>query len=142
MTVWKFVVENLIKLLILSERQVKNARIAILGFTFKENCPDIRNTKVVDIVRELAEYGIKPIVTDPQADTDEVMHEYGIQLTSFQDIHSVDAIVLAVAHDEYKSLTITQIDNLFDTHIKIMMDLKGIFDHTEYQQSDYLYWRL
>ncbi len=138
----KFVVENLIKLLILSERQVKNARIAILGFTFKENCPDIRNTKVVDIVRELAEYGIKPIVTDPQADTDEVMHEYGIQLTSFQDIHSVDAIVLAVAHDEYKSLTITQIDNLFDTHIKIMMDLKGIFDHTEYQQSDYLYWRL
>lgn len=139
----KYVAENLIKLLIRSDRQVKNAKVAILGFTFKEDCPDTRNTRVIDIVNELAEYGImSPVIADPEADADEVRQEYGIWLTPLQDIRQMDAVVLAVAHKEYKRLVMAQIDGLLNDGTKVLMDLKGILDRDEFERAGYLYWRL
>lgn len=137
-----YVVENLIKLLIRADKQVKNAKIAILGLTFKENCPDTRNTRVIDIVNELAEYGIIPIVTDPEADADEVFQEYGITLTPLKDIQQVDAVVLAVAHDAYKALATEQINGLYNDSTKVLLDIKGILNREQYEQEGYQYWRL
>lgn len=138
----KYVAENIVKSLIKADKTVKGAKVAILGFTFKENCPDTRNTKVFDIIKELSEYGIKPLITDPIADVDEAKHLYGIEFTDFESIHDMDAIVLAVSHNEFKELTISQIDNLFGKGKKILIDIKGIMNRKEYEEAGYLYWRL
>ena len=98
----KYIAENTIKLLIHSEIPVKNAQVAILGFTFKENCPDTRNTKVLDVYNELREYGISPKVCDPVADKHETLTEYGISLQSCTEIKDMDVVILAVAHEEFK----------------------------------------
>ena len=138
----KYVAENIVKSLIKADKTVKGAKVAILGFTFKENCPDTRNTKVFDIIKELSEYGIKPLITDPIADVDEAKHLYGIEFTDFESIHDMDAIVLAVSHNEFKELTISQIDNLFGKGKKILIDIKGIMNRKNYEEAGYLYWRL
>ena len=138
----KYVAENIVKSLIKADKTVKGAKVAILGFTFKENCPDTRNTKVFDIIKELSEYGIKPLITDPIADVNEAKHLYGIAFTDFESIHDMDAIVLAVSHNEFKELTISQIDNLFGKGKKILIDIKGIMNRKNYEEAGYLYWRL
>src|SRR6056297_1593128 len=97
----KYVVENLIKNLIKSDVPVKDAKVAILGFTFKENCPDTRNTRVIDIVNELKEYGLTPMIADPEAIAQEAKHEYGIEFDSVENIKEMDAIVVAVGHDKF-----------------------------------------
>src|SRR5699024_4565124 len=102
----KYVAENTVKLMIKGNRQIKGARVAILGLTFKENCPDVRNTKVIDIINELKQYEINTIVHDPQADKNDVLNEYGIELKDREDIKDVDAVILAVPHEEYKELTL------------------------------------
>ncbi len=132
------------KNLIRAEIPVRGARVAIFGFTFKENCPDTRNTKVIDIVRELREYGIEPMITDPVADEAEAQREYGIRFTAEEDIREMDAVVLAVAHREYTSLTRKQIDGLYGAQgrAKVLADIKGMLDKTAYEQAGYLYWRL
>lgn len=141
----KYVVENLIKKLIISDIPVKDARVAILGFTFKENCPDIRNTRVIDIVNELKEYGITPIITDAQADQDEALHEYGIQFVAIEEITDRDAVIVAVAHDEYANMTVHELAHMYK-HIpnrnKVLLDIKGIWDRTTYEDAGYSYWRL
>ena len=138
----KYVAENIVKSLIKGDKTVKGAKVAILGFTFKENCPDTRNTKVFDIIKELSEYGIKPLITDPVADINEAEHLYGIEFTDFESIHDMDAIVLAVSHDEFKSLRISRINNMFGTGKKILIDIKGIMNRKNYEEAGYLYWRL
>lgn len=140
----KYVAECLVKNLIRAEIPVRGARVAIFGFTFKENCPDTRNTKVIDIVRELREYGIEPMITDPVADEAEAQREYGIRFTAEEDIREMDAVVLAVAHREYISLTREQIDGLYGAQgrAKVLADIKGMLDKTAYEQAGYLYWRL
>lgn len=138
----KYVAENIVKSLIKADKTVKGANVAILGFTFKENCPDTRNTKVFDIIKELSEYGIKPLVTDPIADIREAKHLYDLEFVDFNAVHDMDAIVLAVAHSEFKKLTLSQIDNLFDNGKKILIDIKGIMNRKEYEDAGYLYWRL
>ena len=138
----KYVAENIVKSLIKADKTVKGARVAILGFTFKENCPDTRNTKISDIIKELSEYGIKPLVTDPIADVSEAKHLYGLEFVDFNSIHDMDAIVLAVAHSEFKNLTLPQISNLFGNSKKILIDIKGIMNRKEYEDAGYLYWRL
>ena len=138
----KYVAENIVKSLIKADKTVKEAKVAILGFTFKENCPDTRNTKVFDIIKELSEYGINPLITDPIADVNEAKHLYGIAFTDFELIHDMDAIVLAVSHNEFKELTISQIDNLFGKGKKILIDIKGIMNRKNYEEAGYLYWRL
>lgn len=138
----KYVAENLVKNLIAADKQVKNAKVAILGFTFKENCPDTRNTKVIDIVNELKEYGITPLIADPVADAEEAEKLYGIQFVSLTSICNMDAVILAVAHEEFQSLTMEEIGQFYGTGKKVFLDLKGLFDRKEYENAGYSYWRL
>ncbi len=136
----KYVVENLVKNLIKADRCVKGAKVAILGFTFKENCPDTRNTRVIDIVNELAEYGIEYVIADPVADKEEALHEYGLTFAEMEEIKNVDAVILTVSHDEFKKLTKNEINSMFSAGDKVLLDIKGMLDKNEY--SDYKYWRL
>ncbi len=138
----KYVAENTIKKIVASGKSVDNARVAILGFTFKENCPDSRNSRVFDIIRELIEYGIQPLVSDPYADAGEVEQLYGIKLCSMSSIKDMDAVIIAVAHKDYKLLTFMDIDRLFREGKKILVDVKGILDNKAFKEKDYIYWRL
>lgn len=140
----KYVAESLVKNLIKADIPVKGAKVAILGFTFKENCPDTRNTKVIDIYKELGEYGITPIVVDPAADADEAKRLYGITFETMDAVKDVDAVIVAVAHTQFLDLKKSDIGGFFHpTHKKkVFMDIKGLFDREEYLTEDYLYWRL
>lgn len=138
----KYVAENVVKSLIAANKPVKNARVAILGFTFKENCPDTRNTKIMDIIDELREYGIEPIVADPQADADEALRLYGVSFVDMSTLGRMDAVVLAVAHEQFKELTMQQMDHLYGEGQKVLLDLKGLLDRKAYEAAGYLYWRL
>ncbi len=140
----KYVAESLVKDLIRADIPVKRAKVAILGFTFKENCPDTRNTKVIDIYKELGEYGIVPIVVDPAADADEAKRLYGIDFKGIEEVKDVDAVIIAVAHEKFKSLGKKDIDAFYHPqhHKKVLMDIKGVLNRTEYLTEDYLYWRL
>lgn len=138
----RYVAENLVKNLIKADKTVKGARVAILGFTFKENCPDTRNTKVFDIVKELREYGVEPVVADPTADAEEARALYGVEFVDLADVREMDAVVLAVAHREFAALTEAEIAGFFGGGVKTLLDLKGLFDRDEYERAGYLYWRL
>ncbi len=139
----KYVAENIVKSLIKVGKHVNNARVAILGFTFKENCPDTRNTRVIDIVKELAEYGIIPVIADPVADRDEMRREYGVELASMEEIKDMDVVVLAVAHDTFTSLTEADIAAMYaDPNRKVLVDVKGLLDRRSYEEKGYCYWRL
>lgn len=140
----KYVAESLVKDLIRANIPVKHANVAILGFTFKENCPDTRNTKVIDIYRELGEYGIVPMVIDPAADASEAKRLYGIEFKTVDDIRNVDALIVAVAHEQFLNLDREKISSFFNPahKRKVLMDLKGILNREEYLTEDYLYWRL
>lgn len=138
----KYVAENLVKNLIKSEKAVKNARVAILGFTFKENCPDTRNSKVFDIVKELREYGIEPIVADPAADVAEAKRLYGLEFADMTQIQNMDAVILAVAHDAFSKLSMEDINKFFGQGQKVLLDIKGLLDRQAYEKAGYTYWRL
>ncbi len=137
-----FVAESLVKLLIAGDKSVKNARVAILGFTFKENCPDSRNTKVMDIINELKEYGISPVIVDAQADADEAERLYQIRFQKLSDIRDMDVVIIAVAHNEFCGLSGHDISRLYGAGTKILMDLKGILPEEKYEGNGYVYWRL
>lgn len=139
----RYIAQYTVKKLIKADKQVKNAKVAILGITFKEDCPDVRNSKVIDIIDELNEYGIDVLVSDPIADEYEVMKEYGIELVNFRDINNIDAVIIAVAHKEYFELNLNELKELYNSKTKsVLIDVKGIFDRKEAELSDYLYWRL
>ena len=138
----KYVAENLVKSLIKKDKNVKSAQVVILGFTFKENCPDTRNTKVIDIVNELREYGIIPKIVDPQADADEAQKLYGIQFQDIATIQNMDAVILAVAHKEFEALTVDKINSFYKDDVKIILDIKGLLERKEYEKAGYSYWRL
>lgn len=138
----KYVAENVVKNLIAADKPVKNAKVAILGFTFKENCPDTRNTKVIDIVKELHEYGITPVIADPQADVAEAKRLYGIEFANVTEIKEMDAIILAVAHTEFRDLTMQDMELFFGKGKKVLLDLKGLLDREAYENAGYSYWRL
>ncbi len=140
----KYIAESLVKRLIANDVAVKNAKVAILGFTFKENCPDTRNTKVIDIYNELGEYGIKPIVVDPQADADEAKRLYGIDFESLDAVKDMDAVIVAVAHEDFKDYTAKDIAKFFNAShkTKVFLDIKGIYDMNDYKAPEFDYWRL
>lgn len=138
----KYVAENCVKNLIKADKTVKNAKVAILGFTFKENCPDTRNTKIIDIVNELKEYGINPAITDPVADADEARRLYGVEFVGMDEIRNMDAVILAVAHKEFESFQMQDIDGFFDAGKKVLLDIKGVLDRDSYENAGYSYWRL
>lgn len=138
----KYCVESCVKNLIAADKSVKGAKVAILGFTFKENCPDTRNTKVIDIVHELREYGIQPVIADPEADAEEAKHLYGVEFVDISTIRGMDAVILAVAHIEFSQFTMDQINQFFGEGKKVLLDLKGLLNRKEYEAAGYSYWRL
>jgi UDP-N-acetyl-D-galactosamine dehydrogenase len=141
----KFVAESLVKELIKCDIPVRKARIGIFGITFKENCPDARNSKVNDIVKELDEYGIKPLVYDPVADKGDVKRFYGIDLVGLDEMKDLDAVVVAVAHNEFKALTPKDFEKCYrirEAGRKVLVDVKGIYDKKEAEGLGFDYWRL
>lgn len=138
----KYVAENCVKKLILANKPVKNARVVIFGFTFKENCPDTRNTKIIDIVNELKEYGIIPLIADPQADAYEAKRLYNIEFTDINNIKDMDAVILAVAHKDFLNFKVSDMDRFFGEGKKVLLDVKGIFERKAFENAGYFYWRL
>ena len=139
----KYVAENVVKKLIAADIPVKGAKIAILGFTFKENCPDTRNTKVIDIYRELQEYGITPVVADPAADAAEAKRLYGIEFADVTDVKDMDAVILAVSHEQFKGLSVADFDRFYNgTRKKVLIDVKAMLDKPSFENAGYTYWRL
>src|SRR5699024_1796099 len=109
----KYVAENTIKQLIKADINIHDAKIGILGFSFKENVPDTRNSRVIDIIHELEEYDVTPLVYDPVADQKEAKQEYGIYMNTFDEMKDLDAIILAVEHEEFKNLTKEEFENMY-----------------------------
>jgi len=140
----KFVAENTVKEMIKAGKAVKGARVLVLGLTFKENVPDIRNSKVVDVVRELEDYGIEVLVHDPLADPAETRHEYNLELTALETVDPVDAVVLAVAHDQFKTLGITRLAQFCCNGggCGVLVDVKGVLKRSEVEKAGLRYWSL
>ena len=137
----KYVAESCVKNLIAADKPVKGARVAILGFTFKENCPDTRNSRVIDIVHELGEYGITPVIADPVADAAEAERIYGLRFDGMEAVHDMDAVILAVAHDAFRGFTPASMAGLFRGE-KLLLDVKGLLNKNEFEAAGYRYWRL
>ncbi len=141
----EFVADAIIKKLILSNKKVKSARVGILGLTFKENCPDIRNSKVKDIITRLQEFGIEPMVVDPWASVEDVAKEYHIPLYKMEDLSNMDCLVFAVAHDVFKEKKLSEWDCYYGDYAqceKVLIDVKGIFNLKDLKALGYSYWRL
>lgn len=141
----EFVADAAIKQMILSGKSPKFCKVVILGLTFKENCPDTRNSKVEDIIRRLNEYGIVPLVVDPWADVQDAKREYGVSLVNISEISDADCVILAVAHDEFKAMQITELNRLYGNKPdgeKILVDVKGIFNANEVEKYGIHTWRL
>ncbi|MFR3499195.1 MAG: nucleotide sugar dehydrogenase [Paraclostridium bifermentans] len=162
----KYIGEATVKNLIKANKQVKGARVAVLGMTFKEDCPDVRNSKVIDIINELREYGINVFVTDPIADKNEIKEEYGVELAKFEDLKDMDAVIVAVGHKQYLDMDLDLIKKLYSENRfehnngqvvnevavtkeyenneekLVLVDVKGIFNKEEAEKKNYLYWRL
>ncbi len=141
-----FIADATIKQLILAGKAPRKSNVAILGLTFKENCPDTRNSKVGDIINRLKEYEIIPIVVDPWADPIDAEKEYAVDLVSLDEVKDSDCVILAVAHDEFKNLSWDQIAKMYkkdsNSDERILIDVKGIKDRFEAKKYNYRYWRL
>ncbi len=140
-----YIGDAIIKQLVLANKKVNHAKVLILGITFKENCPDLRNSKVNDIILRLNEFGIRSYVSDPHADAAEAMHEYNVRLCDWQTLKDLDCVVFAVAHNEFRKISKAQIDALFRNvpdEQKVVIDIKSILDRNEYPAEAYRFWRL
>ena len=140
-----FVADAAIKEMIKAGKSPKNSKVVILGLTFKENCPDTRNSKVEDIIKRMAEYDINPLVVDPWASERDAMHEYGVTLTKYEDIADADCVIVAVAHNEFKALSLADIKKLFKAcpdEEKVLIDVKGLYKVSDLKESGMKYWRL
>ncbi|MCQ2485463.1 MAG: nucleotide sugar dehydrogenase [Clostridia bacterium] len=140
-----YVAEAAIKKMVQVGMAPANAKVAIMGITFKENCLDTRNSKVVEIVDCLKEYGINALVTDPCANADDVKRDYDIDLIDMDELKDLDCIILAVAHDEFKKLTLDEYGKLFrkmPDEKKVFIDVKGLFKLSELKEKGFSYWRL
>jgi UDP-N-acetyl-D-glucosamine/UDP-N-acetyl-D-galactosamine dehydrogenase len=163
----KYVAENTVKKMIKANKNINGARVAIFGFTFKENTPDIRNTKVIDIISELEEFGVEVLICDPVADKDDFVREYNYKLYNIDEIKDVDAIIFAVPHEEFKSLSLEKIKGMYRVsqydHFEsmkevvatseelylvekesnnVLIDIKGMYNRKEAEQKGFSYWRL
>ena len=141
----KYVADAAIKKMIAAGQAPKKSKVVILGLTFKENCPDTRNSKVDDIIKRLNEYGIEPVVVDPWASERDAMHEYGVKLTKLSDVKNADCVIVAVAHNEFKALSLDDIKKLYKTcndGEKVLIDVKGIYKVADLKASGMSYWRL
>ena len=139
----KYVAEHIVKKLIQAEISIKRAKIGLFGFTFKENCPDTRNTRIIDIVKELNEYGITPLIFDPVADKNEAFDIYGLTFKQLSEMTELDCIIIAVGHIQFKKYATEKWSSFYKNHQnKIMIDVKGILNKKELEAKGYAYWRL
>lgn len=140
-----FIADAAIKQMVLAGKSPRNAKVAIFGLTFKENCPDTRNSKVEDIIIRLQEYGIRPVIVDPWASEKDAMHEYGVTLTPMEEIADLDCLILAVAHQEFRIMSISDYLNMFadvPNDQKVLVDVKGLLNCDELTDSGVRFWRL
>ncbi|WP_368506045.1 nucleotide sugar dehydrogenase [Alkalihalophilus sp. As8PL] len=162
----KYVAESTVKRMIKAKKQINGAKVAIFGVTFKENCPDVRNTKVIDVVKELEEYGVEVKLVDPVADKEDLWHEYRINLSDVEEIKEVDAVIFAVPHEEFKAINFDEIKKMFkryehvgseiidevassteieianESNESVLIDIKGIYNRKEAEHEGFSYWRL
>lgn len=164
----RYVAENIIKTMIKADKQIKGSKVAIFGLAFKENCPDVRNTKVTEIIEELNDYGVEVVVVDPLVNSKEVLEKYGIKLCSLEELRDLDALIFAVPHDCFKEIPLENIRKFyrneaskmdvsevaastlldetsldkFSSERAVLIDIKGMFNKNEAEELGYLYWRL
>jgi UDP-N-acetyl-D-galactosamine dehydrogenase len=142
-TMGKFIAEATIKRLIKSDCKIMGARVGVLGLTFKENVPDLRNTRVVDVLAELEDYGVEVLVHDAEADVDEAREELGVNLRPLEELRGLDALILAVPHNAYKAFAVKDLKSWFNDPDKaLVVDVKGFFDRAELEAEAVDYWRL
>jgi UDP-N-acetyl-D-galactosamine dehydrogenase len=127
----RYAARNVIKLMLRNDIDVSKSRVGVMGVTFKENCPDIRNSKVIDLIRELEAWGVEVVVTDPLANANELMHEHGIKLNTIADLSLVDALVVAVAHNDYREMELLTLKKILKPDKPVLADLKAIYDKNE-----------
>ena len=140
-----FVADAAVKKMIEAGQAPKKSKVVILGLTFKENCPDTRNSKVNDIIRRLGEYGIEPIVVDPWASELDAVREYGVHLTELSEVSGADCVIVAVAHNEFRALGLNDIKRLYadiPDDEKVLLDVKGLYGMDELRSSGLSFWRL
>ena len=140
-----YVADKAVKEMIKAGQTPKTSKVVILGLTFKENCPDIRNSKVYDIIKQLNSYGIDPIVVDPWASENSAMNEYGLKITKLEVVSDADCVIVVVAHDEFKKLSLDTIKKLYKNGpdgSKVLIDVKGIYNVDELKRSGMQWWRL
>ena len=127
----RYAARNVIKLMLLNDIDVSKSKVGVMGITFKEDCPDIRNSKVVDLVKEFEAWGVNVIITDPYADADEVMQEYGVRLSVMADLYDVDALVVAVGHQIYRQMELTALKKMLKSDKPVLADLKALYNRYE-----------
>ena len=141
-----FVADAVIKSLIQADQNVRHAKIYVFGITFKEDCPDIRNSRAFDVLKRLAEYGIQTKVVDPVADKKEEKREFGIDLVDMEDVHEADCLIFLVAHKQFKDLQPAEIDALYNQQLannqRVIIDVKSIFEANTFKNKGYIYWNL
>lgn len=140
-----YVADAAVKKMIEAGQAPKKSKVVILGLTFKENCPDTRNSKVDDIIKQLNKYGITPVVVDPWASERDALHEYGVTLTKLEDVANADCVIVAVAHNEFKALSLEKIKTFFKAvpdDEKVLIDVKGLYKVDDLKASDIKWWRL
>lgn len=138
----KYIAEKVVKLLIGEGRQVRDSRVVVLGLTFKEDVPDLRNSKVVDMIDELKDYGIEVLVHDPLADADEAKIYYNLKLQDLDSLYDADAVIVAVTHQLYRKMGLSNIAKLCSNHRPLVIDIKGAFNPPDENSLDIAYWRL
>lgn len=140
-----YIADKAVKQMILAGQTPKAAKVVVLGLTFKEGCPDIRNTKVVDIIKQLGTYGIEPVVVDPWADREEAKRFYGVELVDLSDVREADCIIAAVAHEQFRALSVEELKALYrdvPDGQKVLIDVKGIYPVKDMKASGMRFWRL
>ena len=162
----KYVAESTVKKMIKANKQINGSKVAIFGITFKENCPDVRNTKVIDVIKELEEYGVEVKVIDPVADKEDLWREYRINTCEKEVIIDMDAVIFAVSHEEFKGISLLEVKRMFrpsvynnsevmaevaatseeildvDYSSSVLIDIKGLFNRQDAENAGFSYWRL
>ena len=141
-----YIADQAVKVMVEAGQTPKKSKVVILGITFKENCPDIRNSKIADVIGRLKEYGIEPIVYDPWADKDETMREYGVELADLDDLPKADCLIVAVGHNEFRAMNVNGLKQFFRDDIpdeeKVLLDVKSLYNINELEYSGITFWRL
>lgn len=138
-----YIAQQIIKMLVQYKFDLEKVNIGLLGVTYKENSTDIRNSKIIDIIKELREYGVIPKVVDPLVDQQQFQQEYGFELTNMSELNNLNVIIMAAPHRIFTDLSLEDINDMYDQHqTKVLIDIKGIYDKAECEHFGYRYWRL